>query len=64
MSHFQGITLEDIKLGETINNSNIDFKRPGNGISPSKVNEIIGKKVKVDIAKGSLIEYDMLSLVH
>ena len=58
------VAKEDIKLGETINNSNIDFKRPGNGISPSKVNEIIGKKVKVDIAKGSLIEYDMLSLVH
>lgn len=55
------VAKENIKSGETITNSNIDFKRPRKGISPSKVDSILGKIVNRDISKGSLIEYDMLS---
>ncbi|MCQ2911822.1 MAG: N-acetylneuraminate synthase family protein [Clostridia bacterium] len=55
------VAKRDIKSGEIIDNSNIDFKRPGVGISPSKVDDIIGKNANRDISKGSLIEYDMLS---
>ena len=55
------VAKRDIKSGDIINEIDIDFKRPANGISPEKIDEIIGKKVNYDIPKGSLIEYDMLS---
>ena len=55
------VAKRDIKSGNIINEIDIDFKRPANGISPEKIDEIIGKKVNYDIPKGSLIEYDMLS---
>ena len=31
--------------------SDLDFKRPGTGICPSKVNSIIGKKIKYNVNK-------------
>ena len=36
------VASKDIKKGEKITKDNITFKRPGTGISPSKVDEIIG----------------------
>ena len=35
-----------IKKGEKISMNNIDFKRPGAGISPSKLEEVINRKAK------------------
>ncbi len=55
------VAKKDIKSGEIITNVNIDFKRPDEGISPSKIMDVIGKIANRDISKGSLIEYDMLS---
>lgn len=50
----------DIKKGEVIDESNISFKRPGRGISPSQLDEIIGKKAKCDISKDTFISFDLL----
>ena len=52
---------KDIKMGELINESDIIIKRPGSGISPSEIDNVIGKKANKTISKGSLIDYDMLS---
>lgn len=38
----------DIKEGDIFTEENIDVKRPGNGISPMRWNEIIGKKATRD----------------
>lgn len=50
----------DIKKGDLIKESDITFKRPGTGISPSEVDEVIGKVAVNDISKDSLINFEML----
>ena len=52
---------KDIEKGSVINESDIEFKRPGLGIPPSEIDNIIGKKATVDILKGFLIDYTMFS---
>lgn len=54
------VAKTDIKKGETVSMDNITFKMPSIGISPIRVDEIIGKKAKVDIFKDNLIDFDML----
>lgn len=44
-----------IKKGEKISIDNIDFKRPGDGISPEKVSNIIGKVANKDIEEDHVI---------
>ena len=38
----------------------LTYKRPGTGISPSEIANVIGKKAKVDIAEDDLLKYDYL----
>lgn len=54
------VAVRDIKKGETIAESDINYKRPSTGISPEFVDDVVGKKAKVDIPKDSLISFDML----
>ncbi len=44
-----------IKKGELFTNENIGIKRPGNGISPMRWNEIIGKVASRDYKEDQLI---------
>ena len=53
------VAKNDIKVGDTIKDSDIEFKRPGTGIPPFEIDNVVGKIAKVDISKGSLIDYDM-----
>ena len=46
----------DIKTGEVFTEQNLTVKRPGNGISPMKWDEIIGKTAIRDFAEDELIE--------
>lgn len=50
----------NIKSGEIIDESHITFKRPGIGISPSDIDDVIGKKANQDIPKDTVIKFDML----
>jgi N,N'-diacetyllegionaminate synthase len=49
----------DIKKGEIFTEDNITVKRPGNGISPMKWNEILGQTAKRDFAEDELIEHNI-----
>ena len=49
-----------IKKGSKLSIDNLEFKRPGNGLSPDKLKSILGKKVKTDIELGTLIEKKFL----
>ena len=44
--------LNDIKKGEIIKDSNLIMLRPGDGISPMLLNQVIGKKIKKDFFAG------------
>lgn len=46
----------DIKVGEEFTEQNLTVKRPGNGISPMRWEEIIGLKAKRDFSEDDLIE--------
>jgi N-acetylneuraminate synthase/N,N'-diacetyllegionaminate synthase len=49
-----------IPKGTVITEDMLDFKRPGVGIEPKYLNEIIGKKAKKDIKPDGLITFDKL----
>jgi pseudaminic acid synthase len=50
---------EDMKAGDVITEKNVRSVRPGYGAAPKHLPEVIGKRVKVDLEKGSrfLVEY-------
>ena len=55
------VAKKDIKKGETLTLDNIHISQPGDGISPSEIDEIIGKVAVQDIAKDALINFEMFS---
>ncbi len=50
------IALKDIKQGEKFNYKNIIVKRPGTGISPMKIDKIIGYKSDYSFQKDDIIK--------
>ena len=46
----------DISIGEILTEENITTKRPGNGISPMRWNEVLGTKAIRDFKEDELIE--------
>lgn len=51
------VAARDIERGEIFTGENITVKRPGNGISPMKWNEVIGQKATRDFSEDELIEF-------
>ena len=51
--------VEDIKKGEYITEQNVRSIRPGFGLHPKYLKEILGKKVKKDLKKGTPLILDM-----
>lgn len=54
------VAVCDIKPGEVISRDMITFKRPGHGISPDKVNEVIGKTAIMNISEDTVIKPEMI----
>ena len=52
-------TKKDIKKGEILTVEHISIGKPGDGISPLKLDEIIGKVAVQDIPKDTMIDYGM-----
>ena len=50
------IAAHNIKAGELFTEDNLTVKRPGNGISPMRWNDVIGKNAKRDFVEDELIE--------
>lgn len=51
--------VEDIKEGELFSNKNIRSIRPGYGLQPKFLNDVIGKKAMKNIEKGTPLSRDM-----
>ena len=49
------VSLKDIKKGDIFTNNNLAIKRPGNGKSPMKWDEIIGTLATQNYSKDDLI---------
>ena len=50
------VAARNISAGEIFTQKNLTTKRPGNGISPMKWNEILGRKAKRNFEEDELIE--------
>ena len=50
------VAARNIKAGEVFSEENLDVKRPGNGISPIKWFDVIGKTASRDFVADELIE--------
>ncbi len=52
--------VDDIKKGELFTENNIRSIRPSNGLAPKYYNDILGKKAKVNIEKGTPLSWDLI----
>ena len=52
--------VRDIDSGEVLTKENIRSIRPGYGLPPKYFNELIGKRVKSRVEKGTPLDWDML----
>lgn len=48
---------EDVKEGDVLTTSNVRSVRPGFGMSPKHLKEILGKKAKIDLAFGTPLDF-------
>ena len=54
------VFAHDHKVGDQISSTSLTTKRPGTGISPDRVAEIIGKTLKVNVTADSLLRWEQL----
>jgi pseudaminic acid synthase len=52
--------VENMKKGETITEKNVKSIRPGYGLHPQYYESILGKKVNIDIVKGSPLKLEII----
>lgn len=53
--------VADIDEGETLTASNVRSIRPGYGLAPKHLAEVLGRKMKRKIARGTPLDWDMLA---
>ena len=53
--------VKDVKVGEFITKENVRSIRPGFGMHPRHLSEIIGKKFKQDLEKGTPMNFDLIN---
>ena len=52
------VAKKNIRLGTIIDESMLDFKRPGTGLEPKCLHLLIGKKIKKDVMKDERISWE------
>ena len=54
------VTTCDIKQGETITRDMLTFKRPGIGIAPSKIDDVVGRCANKDLVEDTIMQEEYL----
>jgi len=54
------VALHDLPANTALQASDLIAKRPGTGISPSRIGEVIGRLVKTDLPKDAVIKWEHL----
>ena len=53
--------VTDMKAGDTFTEQNVRSIRPGHGLPPKMLNEILGRTAKQDIGKGTALNLALIS---
>lgn len=53
--------VKDVKAGETFNEENVRSIRPGHGLPPDQINDVIGQRAAKDIKAGTPLSRDLIS---
>lgn len=53
--------VKDVKAGEVLTKENVRSIRPGFGMHPKHYQEILGKRVNIDIERGTSLTFDVLN---
>lgn len=54
---------KDLKAGEIITSDNVRSVRPGYGLHPNYIDQVIGKKLTVDVEIGDRVSLDIIKKV-
>lgn len=52
--------VEDVRAGDLLTESNVRSIRPGYGLKPKYITEILGKKARTDIKRGTPVSWDLI----
>ena len=55
------VSKVDIAEGTVITEDMLTYKRPGSGISPDRIDEVIGTKAKINILEDTILTEDMIT---
>ncbi len=53
--------VREVKAGEAFTEANLRSIRPGNGLHPRHLKEILGRKAVNDIARGTPMAWDLVA---
>jgi len=53
------VSMQDLKAGEALTSGDITARRPGTGIPADKLNNYLGRHLKIDVPEGTLLSADM-----
>jgi sialic acid synthase SpsE len=53
------VTAVDIPAGTTLTEAHLALKRPGDGLSPRMLDDVIGRTARVDIARDTQLSSDL-----
>jgi N,N'-diacetyllegionaminate synthase len=54
------VTTRRIKAGAVVTDTDLTAKRPGTGVSPARLNDVIGKKSRVDLEPDVVLKWEHL----
>jgi N-acetylneuraminate synthase len=52
--------VRDLKAGDVLTRENVRAIRPGLGLPPKHLNEVLGKRVRRDVKRGTALAWDLL----
>ena len=53
--------VEDMKAGDVLTVQNIRSIRPGNGLAPKFLNEVLGRKIDISVVKGTPLSWEIIA---
>ena len=53
--------VKDMKAGETLTTENVKAIRPGLGLAPKHLDDLLGKAIKEDVKRGTALKWELLA---